>query len=161
MSKQRLRTIIEKILAGKATPEEIAEITSAIEQDHVSQLVEDIHDLLSVPEDEGIVYDEKKWDAISARILKADEVVKPTPFSARVVRLIKKIAIGAVVFIAVAPGICYPVGRNTKTRLACTDGNVGKKFDIEITRDTDVSNVYKTGEVNAVFMSNSKKTKLT
>ena len=118
MSKQRLRTIIEKILAGKATAEEIAEISSAIEQDHVSQLVEEIHDLLSEPEDEEIVYDDKKWDAISARILKADEVTEPRHFSARVVRLFKKIAIGAVVFIAVASGIYYVVARNTKTRVA-------------------------------------------
>src|SRR5918993_1348616 len=114
MSKQRLRTIIEKMLAGKATAEEIAEISSAIEQDHVSQLVEDIHELLSKPEDEGIVYDEMKWDAISARILKADEVIKPSRFSAKVVKLIKKIAIGAVVFTAMTSCIWCLVGRNSK-----------------------------------------------
>lgn len=118
MSKQRLRAIIEKILAGKATAEEIAEISSAIEQDHVSQLVEDIHDLLSKPEDEEIVYHEKKWDAISARILKADEITEPRNASARVVRLIKKIAIGAVVFFAVATGVCYLVERDAKDRIA-------------------------------------------
>ena len=118
MSKQRLKAIIEKILAGNATAEEVAEISNAIQQDHVRQVVEDIHGLLNRSDNERFLYDEEKWDAISEKILKSDEVEEENSHRNKITGSFKKMSVAIAILASLAVGIYFIIAKSNHRKVA-------------------------------------------
>jgi hypothetical protein len=127
MHKQRLEEIIKKISAGNATAEEIAEISDTIEYEQDS--VEDIHAMLTHPDDQQFYDDKKKWDLISAKILNIDKNknTEETCIRSKIIRLIKKMSGAAAVLIVWASAVyLFVLNNKTSTIAKITETLVSK-----------------------------------
>ena len=114
MQNQRIKEIIDKIVAGKATAEEIAEISNTIQEEQDS-VVNDIHSMLTHPDDQQFFDDKKKWDLISDKILNTDRNTEEAGVGSKIIRLIKKMPGAAAVLIVLASAIYLSVLNNKRS----------------------------------------------
>jgi hypothetical protein len=111
MQNKRIKELIDKIVAGNATAGDIEEISNTI-QDEQDSIAEDIHSMLTHPDDQQFFDDKKKWDLISDKILTTDRNTEETGVGSKIIRLVKKMPGAAAVLIVLASAIYLSVLNN-------------------------------------------------